>query len=67
MDARQFDEKWGRISRVANEAETTGPLAIVSVRFDKYEEVQVEIPRIALPELRRDALSIGGVFHAILV
>ena len=64
MDARQFTEKWEGISAVA---ESTGKLAIVVAKFGRYEEVQVEIPRRALPELRRDVLSAGGAFHAILV
>lgn len=68
MTAQDIQQKWERIGTEAfRSAEETGdPVRLVSVfaRFGKYEEVQLEVPRTALVEVRKDIKSAGGAFLA---
>lgn len=71
MNTKDFVRRWESVAVAAEQAcEETGesvPLAIVTARFGGYEEVQLEIPRRALLDVRKDVKSMGGSFRAILI
>jgi hypothetical protein len=64
MTKEEFELKWTGISAAADSAEK---LACVYARFGGYGEIQVEIPRRALLEMRRDVLGAGGGMRAVFI
>ena len=68
MSKQDVVQKWERIAWAACQAseEAGEPVRLVSVfaRFGGYE-VQVEVPRVALSEVRGDIKSAGGAMVAV--